>query len=476
MLSASLESGYTGSFFRYPGNEVFCKFKSNLARLRGSDGKFISRLGYLELLSMFFSSFRFKWLLCQLSLSRLVSPSPNYALSAPSGAPPTSGPLAAPLGHSGKFHYDPSILSIPATKAGKPGYGSVPSRRTPMSTKARQLVRWGAAAIEEKFGSNRCSFVTGTLPGSTPLAHACFAAYSSWFLDRLKQWLYQNFSIDGVCYMVGVWELQPKRGALHLHFLIGLLSEEDKQRLYDSFPPFWIHLLETISDATGIDLFERASGGTWRGRLHESVKEGLEPMMHVTCRVEHVHTSVRAYLSKYLSKGSELPDSYMPRQWHTITRSVHQLIKAGTKSYSLGRIDSENYDVIVGLVVEEFDREAEWSNSGHVETPSGFAYGPDMVIGRFSENPAKLLKRLQVMTRKVCKEFNKRIRQHSKSIHSSILKRAANIIQSKQEEEYLNEAKKFFRRPNWSVTSEVVQVDDSPVLIDIPQYVQLELA
>ena len=268
---------------------------------------------------------------------------------------PLSDAIAALLGSKSKFHPDQKVH----TKQDKNGFGIMGERCPNFTKHAKNTIRWGASAMETAFGIGRCVFLTGTLPGSTLDAQLAFAANSSYFIDRINKWLLKHFSIDGKSYRISVWELQ-KRGALHLHAIVAV-PPGMTQALIDLFQAFWIHLLESLSDSTGIDLFGRAGGGTHRGNYLKPVKiQGRRGILKdVMCYGAVVKKSVAAYLSKYLSKSAgdfrySSKPAFYPARWWSVSRSVQNLIASQTISIVLPRFHDSQLVNVHALVETAF--------------------------------------------------------------------------------------------------------------------------
>jgi len=282
---------------------------------------------------------------------------------------PLSDAVAALLGSNAKFH---PPLNSPSMKD-KNGFG-IMGQRCPKFTKhAKNTIRWGASAIEFAFGLNRCVFLTGTLPGSTLDSQLVFAANSSWFIDRINKWLLKHFSINGEVFRLSVWELQ-KRGALHLHAVVAVPAGAT-QSLIDSFQAYWIHLLESLSDSTGTDLFARAAGGSHRGNYLERVKKNGKrgALKDVMCYGAVVTKSVSGYLSKYLSKSAGdykygVQPSFYPARWWSVSRAVKTLIASQTVSISIPRFSEYEKNDVLDLVVKHFSLQEKWGET-HASLP-----------------------------------------------------------------------------------------------------------
>jgi hypothetical protein len=268
---------------------------------------------------------------------------------------PLSEAVASLLGSKSKFHPEPKSHS----KEGKNGFGIMGERCPNFTKNAKNTIRWGASAIEEEFGIDRCVFLTGTLPGSTLQAQLTFAANSSYFIDRINKWLLKHFPISGEVFRISVWELQ-KRGALHLHAIVAVLPGQ-AQRLIDEFQELWIHLLESLSDSTGVDLFGRAGGGSHRGNYLKPIKkQGRKgTVKDVMCFGDVVKKSVAAYLSKYLSKSAgdfrySAKPAFYPARWWSVSRAVQNLIASQTISVALPRFHDHQLTQVHELVETAF--------------------------------------------------------------------------------------------------------------------------
>jgi hypothetical protein len=105
----------------------------------------------------------------------------------------------------------------------------------------------------------------------------------------LKAWISKQAAST---YSLYVWELQ-RRGALHLHYAVWVPCPAARLRLYQGFPAWWYRRMCLLSEASGVDVFERDGGkGTWAGRPDV-----------VQARAEVCRKTISGYLAKYVSKG-----------------------------------------------------------------------------------------------------------------------------------------------------------------------------
>lgn len=229
----------------------------------------------------------------------------------PTPDPDRSSPLEASaplLDISSKLERDSSTQ--------KPGYGLTP-RRTVFGRNAIHRILCAGGALDKlDGGAARQVFCTGTLPGSTKSAKVTIANYSALIVHRLKAWVNRIVPAKMDFY---VWELQ-KRGALHLHYVVRTECQEQVTKLIEGFKKHWIKILEDVSRISGVDMFARAWGGSWKGH-YETIQADAQ----------QVTKSVGAYLSCYLKKGAnkhekDAQSPYFPTRWFGISRPLCSVI------------------------------------------------------------------------------------------------------------------------------------------------------
>lgn len=207
--------------------------------------------------------------------------------------------------------------------------GSV-SRSRPRPVKltsyGAHIVREACAIIEGVYPRDSY-FITLTLPGSTQEAIDTFAHHASGILNAYMQRVRHHLQrcspkvTDGgedllAC---GVWEYQ-KRSALHFHLLIG----SDNQRFVKLFrrqhKKWWRKILLHYSEKTGVDLFARAEGGSWKDSKSKP-----------RCQFAKVRKSVTRYMAKYLAKGKAeiIRDGWAPpAMWFFRSNAVWKRVVA----------------------------------------------------------------------------------------------------------------------------------------------------
>jgi hypothetical protein len=186
--------------------------------------------------------------------------------------------------------------------------------KTAFTRLAARRVRDASAVMEDWYGKNAI-FLTGTLPGSTKIAMDEMARQASYIVARLRQWFRDT---AGEVSALTVWELQ-KRGALHLHIVVGTNDKAKLEAIRARFHQKWCELLSQVSDRSGVDLFERDDGFTRRNR-------------YIECRTDaqYVEKSIGRYLSKYVSKnavGAKVCEFASPVRWWSISKDLMSEIR-----------------------------------------------------------------------------------------------------------------------------------------------------
>ncbi len=215
---------------------------------------------------------------------------------------------------------DSSKLRESASKVAKEkiGFGGIRLARR-FTKHATKLVREGCAVIDQRFGRNAL-FLTATLPGGTIEAYRTLAAYSGYVIDLLNHW-FKYTAPD--CWSLGVWEWQG-RGALHSHHVLAHHDPQILEKVQSGFHLYWCSIIEKLSDKTGVDLFEMAEVGTWRGNREI-----------VQTKVVRIEKSVGRYLSKYLSKATSKLSSFAhfpPANWWTLSKQVRLAVMAARRA------------------------------------------------------------------------------------------------------------------------------------------------
>lgn len=207
------------------------------------------------------------------------------------------------------------------------GLSLLPNSRSPaargsggITRESARTVRNAAFLLEKKFGKERLSFVTLTLP-SVSLDESRLLS-QEWHtvvhrvVDEIKRDLGRSQLPQAV---IGVTEIQTKRlartglAALHLHLLfVGRHRRSD-----------WAIQTERIDD-----IWQRVLSN----RLNRTV------VISSACNMQMVKHSAAGYLGKYMTKGKKevetakviQPGMTLPSAWHTCSRALLKAIKKMT--------------------------------------------------------------------------------------------------------------------------------------------------
>lgn len=209
---------------------------------------------------------------------------------------------------------------IAKNKRRRGGWG-FQAKPTKFTKNARHRLLEAGAVVDAEFGLN-CYEVTLTLPGSGHEAYQCLANWSGWICDRLLRDVRRNTATTHWFY---VWERQ-KRGALHLHFAIAASDINDAKRAAQKLEYDWFELLLELEEKTGVELFRKNPGVTWRDRPEKW-------QSHVAC----LNKSCAAYFSKYASKSTDSVSGsnnrYFPARWWGSSRAIKQGIELRRERY-----------------------------------------------------------------------------------------------------------------------------------------------
>ena len=225
----------------------------------------------------------------------------------------------------------------------RPGFGLI-SKRTTFGRCARQSIR-EAGAVLDSAPPRQCVFLTGTLPGSTDASLRALAAWSGWVVQTVLQWA-RDYAAGARLF--GVWEYQ-KRGALHLHLVVQGRSETAVRQLLARWRQRWLLILDSLSARSGVDMYEREKGGSWRTDKSK-----------VRVDAQRVEKSVSRYLSKYLSKPGKAKKNsrrYPPSSWTVCTRSLRQAVKHAHLKCTVQRLSLADahslFETIGGFLAEQ---------------------------------------------------------------------------------------------------------------------------
>lgn len=252
-------------------------------------------------------------------------PSLTRAKRVEEGETHESHPFLLPYGENciTDEHSGPLDITSDFAESSKPlksGYGGLP-RKTVFGLNAKRTIQRVGGVCDKLYPHDEFVFLTGTLPGSTPESLRAIAEWSGYIVHALKDWVgyYVEERVDFY-----VWEWQ-KRGALHLHYAVHVPDAERRELVLSRFKAQWIRLLESVCEKSGVDVFARATGGTWR-HLTGAVKAVAQV----------VRKSVAGYLSKYCSKGHDTAQAfYYPSRWWGCSRALLHKLEEMTVSFEI---------------------------------------------------------------------------------------------------------------------------------------------
>ena len=238
----------------------------------------------------------------------------------------------------------------------KKGYGELPKKRE-FKPKMKHNIRQLASAFDKEYEPNEMLFLTFTLPASTLEAYETLSAYSSCVTDLFNKYIHRNFHLK--YHRLSVWELQ-KRGALHLHIIVGSHDPEGMEKVKQGFKRQAMRILDNISEKSKVDMWERAAGGSWR-----------DDKQKLQADAQYVKKSVARYLAKYLSKGGHLmkikylPEMkahqqgqrvsgvwqpFTPVSWSTWNWEVRKLFSQYTKRGNSKRISNKDTNELIEVL------------------------------------------------------------------------------------------------------------------------------
>lgn len=268
-----------------------------------------------------------------------------------------------------RLNFSEAVKRPPEVRVGPaPGYGTQP-KGVKFGLRAKRLIRRSAGVFGVGGYQNWNLFLTGTLPGGTEDAFRAIAAHSSWIVHTLLTRIPRLIEVPARDLMYQwVWEWQ-KRGALHWHCVIKLPGWKERDVLLSGFTDLWNSALRGLSERSGVDVFERAEGGTW--------KDNPETWRS---RAEVLRKNPANYMSKYMSK-SESKDGkgfFSPTRWYGLSRNLHRQLRKDTIRVSTHESNSTRHeisDVDLGILKELAER-----SSSHFYFADKFGSGRNFVF------------------------------------------------------------------------------------------------
>ena len=215
----------------------------------------------------------------------------------------------------------------------KAGYGRV-GRQSKFSGRAKNTILRSGGALEHLYQPSECLFLTLTLPGSTDESMRAIAQWSGYLVNCFKAWLSKRLPHR---YEMYVWEWQ-RRGALHLHYVVGCPDRALGEEIRQSLQAQWIRLLDAVCNKSGVDVYKKNSGFS-----HSSDKTVVK------VDAQWCEKSVAAYLSKYVSKESSknrnrVNKRYYPSQWYGVSRPLLAKLRELTVRIQIDNMTRRSWD------------------------------------------------------------------------------------------------------------------------------------
>lgn len=226
-----------------------------------------------------------------------------------------------------------------------PGWGLLGNAGSQLSPKGVLALQRGAIALEDTFDLSQILFFTFTLPGRAARACVALAEWSGYIMNRVMVRARRHFSIDKQLYYLSWWE-PHKSGVLHFHGCIVRPAAMSEERVRELLQSCWYDILCGVSEKAGVDMFERATGGSWRDRWDEVTKSGKR-IRDVACDVSTVTKSVSRYMGTYMKKEARRSLMFPPARWWNQTRAVKSLIKQHTPQETYNSLPQEVVDMML---------------------------------------------------------------------------------------------------------------------------------
>ncbi len=191
-------------------------------------------------------------------------------------------------------------------------------RSRPQATRLTRLAKnmvCDAAHVIERDTTGDGWFVTLTIAGGTQAGYDVMSAASGYIVDRFNRWI--RYKVQNG-WFVYVWELQD-RGAPHLHYMFRCADKTDKRALELAVQAEWRKIVLDVSGESGVDLFARAVGGTWRD-------DPSKPFVSA----RRIWGNMAGYLSKYLSKTRSKGGKahrWHPGRWTGVSYPLRQEVQ-----------------------------------------------------------------------------------------------------------------------------------------------------
>jgi hypothetical protein len=202
-----------------------------------------------------------------------------------------------------------------------------------------RLVRNACYLLQQKYGKNRLSFLTTTIPGSPDMTCSVAQGWGE-VVRRFMQALREKLVRSGLPpFIVSVSEIQMKRfmesGGMPLHLHMVFVG-----RPLDNAP--WVLNKQWINEA-------------WRTAVVGVIPDAAKLNFGPSTRIERIEKDAAGYLGKYMSKGAatvnyvieRYPELYefLPSTWYNLTHAMRQTV-----------LKYVAYGPVVGEAIEDMTR------------------------------------------------------------------------------------------------------------------------
>lgn len=233
---------------------------------------------------------------------------------------------------------------------------------TQFTNRARNWIRDGGYLLESEVGGTPL-FLTLTIPTQTKEGLRTLSVASGYIVDRFNRYLRYR-CLNG--WFLYVWEVQ-KRGTPHLHFMFKMASDTNFKKFYREIRTEWRKILLDVSEQTGVDLFDRGDGFSWKDSPNHPV---------INFRV--IKTSVAGYLSKYASKRRSkggARNSWFPGRWWGISYPLRREVLARRCTIVLGLSELGGAKTTVHQVISRLGELCVklWKKDSEIDCPGEFA-------------------------------------------------------------------------------------------------------
>lgn len=210
----------------------------------------------------------------------------------------------------------PNLSTTPPPLRAKRGSNGI-------SSASRQLVKDAATLLQDRYGKERLSFITHTIPD--PYVDAVHGNWAA-ILANLRRRYIRALQKAGLPQdLVMVTEYQEKRLAesgkavLHLHIvMVGRYARKHWQWECE-----WFH-------------------NHWRECCEQYIQGGsCNTEWNAATRVESIRKNVADYLGKYMSKGVQAiglvrncgVSAFVPPSWHVLSQRLRRAVRVATRHY-----------------------------------------------------------------------------------------------------------------------------------------------